>query len=125
MSCTSPCLTCISNNFYSCLTCDISISESLTLNNNLCQINPTWYIQIAGTCMLAVFLFFPLLRKRSMVLIRIFDIVQFVSYFKYINGFLIYRHNYIYLDMRSIPPWYEGFSLFSLSGDRTIPIFTT
>lgn len=60
-----------------------------------------------------------------MVLIRIFDIIQMAAYFKYINGFIFYRQDYLYLDMRAANPWNQGFNLLSISNDRTIPIFTT
>jgi hypothetical protein len=55
--------------------------------------------------MLALFIILPLLRKRSLVLIKIFDIIQTVAYFKYINGYIYYRRNYLYLDMRAFHPW--------------------
>jgi hypothetical protein len=75
--------------------------------------------------MLVLFILFPLLRKRSMVLTKLLDIIQTVSYFKYINGFIYYRHNYLYLDMRSVTPWNEGWQLLSFSSDLVTPVFLT
>jgi hypothetical protein len=125
MSCASPCLTCTATNFYSCSTCDSAVLPNSTQYGTQCLIDPTWYIQLAGTCMLFIFIMFPLLRKRSMVLTKLFDIIQMVAYFKYIVGFIYYRHNYLYLDMRAINPWNEGWKLLTLSSDSTIPIFLT
>ena len=105
MSCTSPCLTCISKKFYSCSSCDTTLSSSYVLSGSQCIITPTWYIQLACTCLLALFIILPLIRKRSMVLTKILDIIQTVAFFKYINGYIFYRHNYLYLDMRSMSPW--------------------
>jgi len=125
MSCTSPCFTCSVNNFYSCSTCDTTLGYNSTPNGSLCLNDPTWFIQLACTCMLAIFVFFPMLRKRSLVLTKIFDIIQTAAYFKYIAGFIYYRHNYLYLDMRGMLPWSEGWKLLSVTNDMTIPIFLT
>ena len=125
MSCTSPCLGCISNNFYACSSCDTSLNSSYTLSGSQCIVTPTWYIQLACTCFLFIFVLLPLIRKRSMVLTKLLDIIQTVAYFKYINAFIYYRDNYLYLDMRSMSPWSEGWQLLTLSGDLVTPIFLT
>lgn len=124
MSC-SPCSTCSPTNFYSCTACDTSISSSFYLKGTFCQIDPLWYIQLASTCMLALFILLPLFRKRSMVLLRILDIIQMAAYFKYINGYIFYRTNYLYLGMRGMVPWNEGIKMLTISNDRTVPIFTS
>ena len=74
--------------------------------------------------MLIVFVLPNLMRKRSVSLVRIFDAVQTVSYFKYINGYSPNRHNYLYLGMRSWSEWSEGWDLISLTGDISLPIWT-
>lgn len=125
MVCTAPCLTCSAFNFYSCKTCDLTLNSNSVLTSSQCDSLPTWYIQLACTCMLFLFIALPLIRKRSMVLTKIFDMVQTVSFFKYINGFIYYRHNLLYLDMRSFYPWSEGWQLLSFSSDQVIPIFLT
>jgi hypothetical protein len=60
-----------------------------------------------------------------MVLLRILDIVQMAAYFKYINAYIYYRTDYLYLGMRGMNPWNEGLSVLSVSNDRTVPIFTS
>lgn len=124
MSC-PPCLACSPTNFYSCTSCDTSISSSYYLAGTLCIIDPNWYIQLACTCTLAVFVVLPLLRKRSMVVLRILDMIQVAAYFKYINGYVFYRTSYLYLGMNGMYPWSEGLRLLTLSNDRTVPIFTS
>jgi hypothetical protein len=74
--------------------------------------------------MLIVFVLPNLMRKRSVSLVRIFDAVQMVSYFKYINGYLPNRHNYLYLGMRTWSEWSEGWNLITLAGDISLPIWT-
>lgn len=123
MSCTAPCVTCTATNFYSCLSCDSTISSNFSLTGSLCVNNPVWYIQLATTCMLSVFVLFPLFRKRSMVLTKILDTIQTAAYFKYIVGFIEYRQNYVYLDMRAMNPWNEGWQLVSIADDAVVPIF--
>ncbi len=125
MSCSSPCFACSLNNFYSCTACDTSVNASYYLKGSFCQTDPVWFLQLAGTCMLALFILFPLFRKRSMVLLRILDIIQMAAYFKYINGFIFYRTSYLYLGMRGMTPWNEGIQVMSVSNDRTVPIFTS
>lgn len=73
--------------------------------------------------MLSVFVLFPLFRKRSMVLTKILDTIQTAAYFKYIVGFIEYRQNYVYLDMRAMNPWNEGWQLVSIADDAVVPIF--
>ncbi len=63
------------------------------------------------------------MRKRCVTLMRIFDSIQLVAYFKYINGFLANRHNYLYLGMRAWGDWSEGWGLFSFDSDITVPIW--
>lgn len=124
MSCTTPCLTCSSSSaFSSCLSCDTTVSSSFTLTGTLCLQEPTWYIQLACTCLLFLFILLPLVRKRSVVLLKIFDAIQMAAYFKYINAFVYYRRNYLYLDMRSMNPWNEGWQLLTISGDLVTPVF--
>ncbi len=125
MSCVAPCLTCSSSLFNLCLTCDTSINNNYTLNGSLCLESPVWYIQLAGTCMLGVFILLPLFRKRCMVLMKLFDAIQIVSFLKYLNNFIEYRKNFLYLEMRSMNPWNEGWQLLSMSNDVVSPIFTT
>lgn len=60
-----------------------------------------------------------------MVLLRIFDMIQMAAFFKYINGFVSYRTNYLYLGMNGALSWSEGFQILSIDGDFTPPIFTT
>ncbi len=55
--------------------------------------------------MLILFVIPNLMRKRCVSLMRIFDAIQIVYYFKYINGYLANRHNYLYLGMRSWNQW--------------------
>jgi hypothetical protein len=74
--------------------------------------------------MLIIFFLPNLMRKRSVTLIRIFDAVQIVSYYKYINGYFPNRHNYLYLGMRSWSEWSEGWNLVTLAGDIALPIWT-
>ena len=105
MTCTAPCLTCTGTTFASCLTCDTSLNPDFTLSGSQCIIAPNWILQLACTSMLLVFILMPLLRKRSLVLIKLLDIIQTIAYFKYINGFVYYRSNYLYLDMRAMNPW--------------------
>ena len=121
----SPCLTSSASNFYSCTSCDTSLSSSLYLKGSLCISDPLWYLQLAATCMLTLFAILPLSKRRSVTLLRILDAVQIAAYFKYINGFIFYRTDYLYLGMRGFNPWNEGIQVISLSGDRTVPIFTT
>lgn len=64
------------------------------------------------------------MRKRSVTLIRIFDAIQIVAYFKYINGFLQNRHNYLYLAMRSWGQWSEGWALMNVDSDLVLPVWT-
>lgn len=64
------------------------------------------------------------MRKRCVTLMRIFDAIQIVAYFKYINGFLPNRQNYLYLGMRSWGQWAEGWDLITMDGDIKLPIWT-
>jgi hypothetical protein len=105
MSCSTPCLSCTGTSFTSCLSCDTSINSNSVLLGSQCDSEPTWFIQLPCTCLFLLFAIMPLVRKRSLVLMRIFDAVQMVSFFKYINAFVYYRHNLLYLEMRSMNPW--------------------
>jgi hypothetical protein len=62
-------------------------------------------IQIVCTFLLIVFVLPNLMRKRCVTLMRILDAIQIVAYFKYINGFLANRQNYLYLGMRAWGSW--------------------
>lgn len=64
------------------------------------------------------------MRKRCVTLIRIFDAIQIVAYYKYINGFLANRQNYLYMGMRAWGDWREGWKLVVLDGDITLPVWT-
>lgn len=123
MSCSSPCLTCSGTSFASCLTCDTGINPDAVLSGSQCDSAPIWYIQLACTCLFLIFALMLLIRKRSLVLVRILDAVQMVAYFKYINSFVYYRHNLLYLEMRSMNPWTEGWQLLTISGDLVTPVF--
>ena len=126
MSCVQPCATCSASTFAACLSCDTTLDSSYILSGAQCIIEPTWYIQLACTCMLLLFILFPLLRKRSLVLTKIYDIIQTVAYFKYINSYIYYRHNYLYLEMRAMTPWSEGWEIFTgVSSDMVTPVFLT
>lgn len=120
--CYNPCATCSSTAFNSCLTCSDS---TLTPSNGLCLYQPYELIQIITTCLIFIFVIPPLIRKRSVTLIRIFDAIQLASYFKYINGYIPFRQDFLYLSMRSWGGWAEGWNLFSSSDDFTVPIWTT
>lgn len=74
--------------------------------------------------MLPLFIILPLVRKRSLVLIKLLDIIQMTAYFKYINAFICYRSNFLYLDMRAMHPWDEGWKLLNLANDLVTPIFS-
>jgi hypothetical protein len=50
--------------------------------------------------------------------------IQMAAFFKYINGFVYYRTNYLYLGMNGALSWTEGFQILSIDGDLTPPIFT-
>jgi hypothetical protein len=52
-----------------------------------------------------------ILRKRSLTLLKIIDLIQLASYFKLINGYPFTRHIWLYLGMRSWGNWAEGWSL--------------
>ena len=105
MSCAQPCATCSASTFASCLTCDTSLNPDFLLQSSQCIIEPKWYIQLPCTFLLLLFILFPLCRKRSLVLMKIYDIIQTVAYFKYINSYIYYRHNYLYMEMRAMTPW--------------------
>ena len=75
--------------------------------------------------MFSIFILMPLFRKRSMVLMKILDAIQIVAYFKYINAFINYRVDFLYLDMRAVTPWNEGLQVLTVTNDFTIPVFTT
>lgn len=45
-----------------------------------------------------------------------------VSFLKYLYGYNIFRHNYLYLQMRSFLPWTEGWSLLSVVVGDTTPL---
>jgi len=126
MSCVDPCLTCSGSTFTSCTSCNPALSSSFILQaSGHCLIEPTWYIQLACTCTLAVFILLPLIRKRALVMTKIFDIIQTIAFFKYINGYIYYRHNFLYLDMRAMNPWSEGWEVVTVSGDLVTPIFAS
>ena len=110
--------------FYQCLKCDPNIYPNSNPKNGLCVTDPVWYIQLGTACMIIVFILFPLFRKRSMVLLRLLDMIQMAAFFKYINGFVYYRTNYLYLGMNGALSWTEGFQILSIDGDLTPPIFT-
>jgi hypothetical protein len=74
--------------------------------------------------MLIVFIFPLLIRKRSVTLVRILDAVQIVAYFKYFNGYIQARENFLYLGMRAWASWAEGWSLLTLDNDFSIPFWT-
>ena len=125
MSCVQPCSTCSAPTFASCTSCDTTLDADFILSSLQCIIEPKWYIQLACTCMLLFFVVLPLCRKRSLVLIKILDIIQVVAYFKFINGYIYYRHNYLYIEMRSMTPWSEGWKLVQASFDMVTPVFLT
>jgi hypothetical protein len=119
----SPCKAGFGSIYYECSICDPDIDPNLYIKNGLCITDPVWYIQLATACMLLVFILFPLFRKRSMVLLRLLDMIQMAAFFKYINGFVYYRTNYLYLGMNGALSWTEGFQILSVDGDITPPIF--
>jgi hypothetical protein len=120
--CVDPCSTCTSTTFNSCTLC---ANVSITSINGLCLNHPYMLIQIITTCLIFLFVIPPLIRKRSVTLIRILDAIQLTSYFKYINGYISFRHDYLYLGMRSwTDNWSEGWALISSSNDMTLPIWT-
>jgi hypothetical protein len=120
--CIDPCSTCTSTTFNTCTLCS---DLSITANNGLCLYQPYMLIQIITTCLIFLFVVPPLIRKRSVTLIRIFDAIQLASYFKYINGYISFRQDYLYLGMRSwTDNWSEGWALISSSNDITLPIWT-
>jgi hypothetical protein len=119
--CVDPCSTCTSTTFNACTVC---ADSSITASNGLCLYQPYMLIQIITTCMIFIFVIPPLIRKRSVTLIRIFDAIQLAAYFKYINGYIQYRQDYLYLGMRSwTDNWSEGWALISDSSDITLPIW--
>lgn len=64
------------------------------------------------------------MRKRSVTLMRVFDAIQIVSYFKYINGYIQNRQVFLYLGMRAWGDWSEGWNLISNNNDISLPIWT-
>lgn len=100
--CVDPCSTCTANTFNACTLC---LDSSITSTNGLCLAQPYMLIQIVTTCLIFVFIIPPLIRKRSVTLIRILDAIQLAAYFKYINGYISYRQDYLYLGMRSWSDW--------------------
>ena len=100
--CVTPCQTCFSNNFYSCLTCT---DLTQTLNNFLCITSTNMVYQIITTSLMIIFILPVLLRKRSLVLVKILDFIQICSYFKFIIGYTNFRHVYLYLNMRGWGTW--------------------
>ena len=58
-----------------------------------------------------------------MVLMKILDNVQMVAYFKYVNAYVYFRKNFVYLDMRAVNPWNEGWQLFNLENDVVPPVY--
>ena len=130
MSCVDPCQSCTSLLFNSCTSCNLSLlpvfslsSTSYTLTSSLCLVEPTWYIQLACSCMFFLFIAMPLVRKRCLVLVKIFDIVQSIGYFKYINGYVMYRHNFLYMEMRAMTPWSQGWKVATVTGDSVAPVY--
>lgn len=117
--CQSPCLACSADYFYSCLSC---ASSSDTLTGSLCLPTPTFYYQIATTCLIFLFIIPVLLRKRCLTLVRIIDFIQIAAYFKLIRGYTSNRHIWLYLGMRSWANWSEGWAL--ITNDPTTPIWT-
>jgi hypothetical protein len=100
--CDSPCQTCTSTNFYSCLSC---IDPTQILTGSLCLTTPTIYYQIATTCLAFLFILPILIRKRSLTMIKILDFIQIAAYFKLIKGYNANRHVWLYLGMRSWGDW--------------------
>ena len=117
--CIDPCTTCSANNFYSCLTCT-STAYTYT-DSSLCIIRPNYYLHVASTCLLLVFVFPILLRKRGVVLVRILDYIQMAALFKLINGYTDMRSTWVYLGLRGWGYWEEGWDI--ISGDQTVPIW--
>ena len=64
--------------------------------------------QIVGTCLSIMFIVPVLIRKRSLILVKILDLIQISSYFKFIVGYCPYRHVWLYLNMRGWGFWAEG-----------------
>jgi hypothetical protein len=64
------------------------------------------------------------MRKRSVTLMRIFDAIQIVSYYKYINGYIQNRQVFLYLGMRAWGDWAEGWNLISNNNDLSLPVWT-
>lgn len=111
ITCISPCLSCSESNFHSCLACD----SSSILNDTIClpDIEQYWYIQIITACMIIFFVLPLIARKRSVVLVKLLDFVQIISYFKLINGYTGGRFIWVFLGMRSWGTWSEGWNFFS------------
>lgn len=117
--CITPCQTCTSDNFYSCLSC---ASTTETLTGSLCLTTPTLYYQIVTTCLVFLLIIPVLLRKRCLTMVRILDYIQLAAYFKLIRGYTANRHIWLYLGMRSWANWSEGWSV--IGGDVAPPIWT-
>ena len=118
--CISPCQTCTDNNFYSCTSC---ISGTGSLSDSLCVSETTLGFQIVTTCLMILFIVPVLARKRCLVLVRVLDMIQIVSYFKFIRAYNVQRQVWLYAGMRAWGTWSEGWQI--ISGDPGPPVWTT
>lgn len=73
--------------------------------------------------MLIVLVLPVLIRKRSVTLMRILDAIQIVAYYKYFNGYIEARENFLYLGMRGWGNWAEGWGILTLDNDAKIPVW--
>lgn len=117
--CVTPCETCSTANFYSCLTC---ADSTHTLTGSLCITSTTMVYQIITTSFMILFILPVLLRKRCVVLVKILDFIQICSYFKFIVAYNPNRHVFLYLNMRGWGTWEEGWQI--VEGDLTPSIWT-
>jgi hypothetical protein len=73
---------------------------------------PLYGLQIAVTISLLIFVIPQLLHyRRFMVLTKIYNYVQFVSYFKYFVVYEPFRHCYLSVLGRGWGVWSEGWNL--------------
>lgn len=121
MECVSPCGSCQESNFYSCLSCEDG-ANGQQLVGSLCLYETTIYYQIVTTSLAIIFILPVLVRKRSLVLIKILDLIQLASYFKLIKGHAVNRNIWLYLNMRGWGDFDEGWKI--IEGDPTVPIWT-
>ena len=110
-TCHNSCLTCLGNAFYQCLSCP----PNSLFSNNMCLQEPIYGLQLAVTLSLLIFILPQLFHyRRLLVLSKIYNYVQFVSYYKYFLFFEPSRYCYLSILGRGWGDWTEGWTLVGL-----------